>query len=210
MTTIALFGATGRTGGHVLDQALKAGHEVRALARRPAAIRVTSDSLEVVQGDVLDRAAVNRVVEGADLVISVFGRVKDSPDALQTDGTRNIVESMKEHGVTRIISLSGGGLPAPQDKPKVPDRVIRLLLRTLAAKVLRDAAGHLKVLQDSGLDWTVVRGPVLTDAAFTGVYRVGWVGVDASTKIGRADLADFILHQVHDHRFDRQMPFVSY
>jgi hypothetical protein len=36
------------------------------------------------------------------------------------------------------------------------------------------------------------------------------VGVNASTKIGRADLADFILTQVEDNTYLRQMPFVSY
>ena len=42
-----------------------------------------------------------------------------------------------------------------------------------------------------------------------GTYRVGWVGVNASTRIRRADLADFILTQVDDRQYLRQIPFVS-
>ena len=72
-----------------------------------------------------------------------------------------------------------------------------------------DAAGHAQVLRASGLNWRVVRGPCLTDRPFTGQYRVGWVGVNASTSIGRPDLADFILKQVESEEFARQMPFVS-
>ena len=207
---IALFGATGRTGRLVLDQALAAGYSVRALARRPEAIAATSDRLVVVQGDVLDPAAVENTVRGTDAVISVFGQVKGSPASLQTRGTELIVEAMQREGLTRVITLSGGGLPAEEhDQPKAADRVIRFLLRKLAPQVLDDAIGHLEVLKKSGLDWTVVRGPRLTDAAAAGTYRVGWVGVNASTQIARGDLASFILTQLDDRTFVHELPFVS-
>lgn len=208
--TIALFGGTGKTGRHVLAQALDAGHAVRALARRPESVEVEHERLRVIAGDVLDAAAVRETVRGADVVVSVFGQVKGSPETLQTDGTRNIVDAMQAEGIRRIISLSGGGLPAEQhDQPKTPDRIIRWLLKRLSPQVLADAHGHLAVLQQSGLDWTVARGPRLTDAPATGTYRVGWVGVNASTQIARADLATFILSQLDDTAFVHELPFVS-
>lgn len=207
--TLALFGATGKTGRHVLSQALEAGHSVRALARRPEALDA-HERLTVVAGDVRDRDAVRETVRGADAVVSVFGQVKGSPPTLQTEGTQSIVDAMAEQGIRRIISLSGGGLPAEEhDEPKVPDRIIRWLLKRLSPAVLDDAIGHLAVLRASGLDWTVVRGPRLTDAPATGSYRVGWVGVNASTQIARADLARFILTQVDDDTFVHELPFVS-
>ena len=209
MTTIALFGATGRTGRHVLDQALTAGHQVRALARRPEVLEPRA-GLTVIGGDVTDPAAVGSVIEGADAVVSVFGHVKGSPPTVQTDGTRVIVEAMRRTGITRIISLSGGGLRYPEkDRPKPADHIIRLLLTLIAPAVLSDATAHLQALRDSGLDWTVVRGPRLTDGPRTGSYRVGWVGVDASTSISRADLAASILAQLDDLTYRHQLPFVS-
>ena len=141
--------------------------------------------------------------------MSVFGQVKGSPPTLQTRGTELIVDAMREHTIRRIISLSGGGLPAPQDEPKAADRIIRFLLRRLSPQVLDDAISHLEVLRRSGLDWTVARGPRLTDGPATGTYRVGWVGVNASTQIARADLARFILTQLEDDRFVHELPFVS-
>ena len=129
---------------------------------------------------------------------------------MQADGTRNIVEAMQWEEITRIISLSGGGLPAEEhDRPGVADRVIRFLLSTLAPLVLDDASRHLEVLRSSGLDCTVVRGPRLTDAPATGSFRVGWVGVNASTQISRGDSARFILTQVDDRQFVHELPFVS-
>ena len=161
--TIALFGATGRTGRLVLAQALDSGYTVRALARRPEAVTQASDRLTIVPGDVLDRVAVEQTVRGSDVVISVFGHVKGSPPTVQADGTKNIVEAMQREQITLIISLSGGGLPAEEhDRPGVADRVIRFLLKTLLPQVLDDARQHLEVLKSSGLDWTVARGPRLT------------------------------------------------
>jgi putative NADH-flavin reductase len=209
MTTIALFGGTGRTGRRVLDRSLAAGYDVRMLARNPSGVGADRDHLTVVAGDVLDPGAVDETLAGADAVISVFGQVKDSPATLQEDGTRAIVNGMQRRGIRRIISLSGGGLHDPHDRPKVADRVIRLLLRTFAGTVLADAEAHLTVLRASDLDWTVVRGPRLTEGPAAGRYRVGWVGVGTGTQISRDDLADFIMTQVDDDRFRHALPFVS-
>ena len=209
MAVIALFGATGKTGSRVLARAVAAGHQVRVLVRDPGKLGVVGDQVTVVTGDVLDAAAVDRTVAGTEVVLSVFGQVKGSPRDLQARGTGLIVQAMQRHGVSRVVTLSGGGLRAPQDRPKLPDRLIRAALKLMAGFVLADAEGHLAVLEESGLDWTVVRGPRLTEEPGKGRYRVGWVGVDASTQISRDDLADFILTQVEDRRFVLQLPFVS-
>lgn len=209
MTVIALFGATGKTGRRVLERALTAGFEVRALVRDPAKLGATSSAVTVIRGDVLDKATVEETVAGSDVVLSLFGQVKGSPHTLQADGTQLIVDAMRLHSVKRIITLSGGGLPAPLDRPGPADRIIRFLLKTLSGHVLADAEQHLRVLEASELEWTVVRGPRLTEKPGTGTHRVGWVGVDASTQISRDDLADFILEQVEDRTFIGQMPFVS-
>lgn len=210
MKTIALFGASGKTGQQFLEQALAAGYAVRALARDPAKITQQSPHLTVLQGDVLNAAEVERTVQGSDLVVSLFGHVKGSPEGLQTDGTRHLVAALKKHGLKRIISLSGGGLPFPEkDQPKFADKLIRFIMKLAVPKILDDAIHHAEVLRQSGLDWVIVRGPRLNDGPRTGRYRVSWVGVDSSTKISRADLAEFILSLVENKKFMHQMPFVS-
>ena len=206
---IALFGASGRTGQHFLKLALEQGYEVNALARNPKSLK-QSANLNIYQGDVLNKEDVSKVINDTDLVVSLFGHVKGSPEWLQTNGTQNIIEVMKIQGVERIISLSGGGLPFPEkDKPKFADKMIRTIMKLFFPKVLNDAIEHHRVLKNSGLSWTIVRAPRLTNDEKTGNYRVGWVGVNASTKIPRADLAEFILSQVDDETFVYQMPFVS-
>jgi len=207
---IALFGASGQTGQHFLEFALASGYEVKALVRTPEKISQSNSKLEIHKGDVLNIEDVKHVVEGTDIVVSLFGHVKGSPELLQTNGTKNIVEAMKENSIKRIISLSGGGLPFPEkDKPKFADKLIRTIMKMAVPKILNDAIKHHEVLRDSGLNWTIVRGPRLTNDKGTKNYRIGWVGVNASTKISRSDLAHFILSQVEDDQFYFQMPFVS-
>jgi len=129
---------------------------------------------------------------------------------VQTRGTGHIVKAMQEENVERIISLSGGGLPFPEkDQPKIPDHLIRFIMKIFVPNVLKDAKNHHELLKNSDREWTIIRGPRLTDAPEQGDYRVGWVGVNASTKIGRANLADFILREMEQREFSYQMPFVS-
>ena len=207
---IALFGGTGGTGKEFLKKALQQGYQVKMLARTPSKVSTTSPQLEIVEGDVLNAEDVNRTVAETDIVVSLFGHVKGSPKWLQSDGTFNIISAMKAHGVEKIISLSGGGLPFEKDQPKFPDKMIRFIMKVAVPKVLNDAVRHAEVLEESDRQWVIVRGPRLTDEPEKGNYRVGWVGVNASTSIGRADLADFIVSQVASDQFNKQMPFVSY
>ena len=65
---LAIFGATGRIGGHLLSWAVDAGHDVYVLARSPEALR-PRDGLTVTGGDVLDPAAVAAVISGADAAL---------------------------------------------------------------------------------------------------------------------------------------------
>jgi len=211
MKKIALFGGSGQTGMEFLKRALDNGYQVKALARSPQKFSIKHPNLEVIEGDVLVQQDVTAVVKGCDVVVSLFGHVKGSPEWLQTNGTKNIVAAMKQEKVEKIISLSGGGLPFPEkDQPKMPDKMIRFIMKIAVPKILNDAIKHHKILENSKLKWLIVRGPRLTDDKKTGNYRVGWVGVNASTKIARADLADFILKQIDDEQFLYQMPFVSH
>jgi uncharacterized protein YbjT (DUF2867 family) len=65
LATIALLGATGKTGRRVLTRALKAGHDLRVLVRGPAKLDVVDPRITVIAGDVLDAAAVSATIEAA-------------------------------------------------------------------------------------------------------------------------------------------------
>ncbi|CAA9477679.1 MAG: hypothetical protein AVDCRST_MAG05-1063 [uncultured Rubrobacteraceae bacterium] len=207
---VAIFGASGRTGRPLLEQALAAGHEVRALVRDPSKLHVGHERLVVIRGDVLDAATVEETVAGTEAVLSALGQTKLSPKDVQTRGTENIVAAMEKHGVRRLVSLTGAGVRDERDEPKLVDRVITFLLRRLQPDVLEDGVRHAEVIKGSGLEWVIVRGPRLTEGPKKGEYRVGMVGKNSGTQISRADLAEFMLGQLTADTHLRQMPVVSY
>ena len=73
-----------------------------------------------------------------------------------------------------------------------------------------DSAANVKVIQNSDLEWTIVRFPRLTEGDHTGKYRVGYVSKDSSTQFSRADAADFLLKELNEKKWVRKLPLVSY
>ena len=61
---IVVFGASGRMGIKVVEQALEAGHLVTAFLRTPSKIAIQHPNLTLFQGDVLDAAAVENAIAG--------------------------------------------------------------------------------------------------------------------------------------------------
>src|SRR3712207_3877578 len=129
---VAVFGATGKVGRHLVDQALERGDEVTVFVRDPSKLTTQRhERLEVVQGDVLDPKDVEQAVVGAGAILSALGHTKTSSKDVLTEGTKNIVAAMKEHGIRRLVSLTGAGVRDPKDEPPLVDRVIGSLLRLL-------------------------------------------------------------------------------
>jgi putative NADH-flavin reductase len=92
---LVIFGATGRTGVHLVKQALAAGHSVTALVRTPAKLTLQHERLTVLQGDAQDAAKVAQAVAGAEAVISVLGPTRNRPAFAVSKSTENILAAMR-------------------------------------------------------------------------------------------------------------------
>jgi putative NADH-flavin reductase len=206
---LTLFGGTGRTGRHLLEQALAAGHEVRALVRTPSKLELTHKRLTLVQGDIQDHAVVSEAIAGTDAVLSVLGPTRNVPDYQISKGTSNIIEAMKRHGVRRLILSAGAGVGGEGDQPKLFNHLISFALKLAARHVLEDMTRTVALVRESDLDWTVVRVPMLTDGPAKGSVRVGRVGVGTGPRITRADMARFMLEQLSDDTHIRKSPVIS-
>ena len=107
---ISVFGATGRTGQHIVAQALAQGHHVTAHTRSPEKLTATHDNLNVVEGDALDYASVEQAIIGQDAVLNgIAGNSLKDTDTC-TDTTTNIIKAMKAHDVKRLITVSAIGV----------------------------------------------------------------------------------------------------
>ena len=103
---LAVTGATGFVGGHLLDAAVAAGHSVAALARRPQGPR---DGVEWIAGSLDDRAALDRLIEGADAVIHVAGVVNADAAGFEAGnvlGTGAVLAAAEKAGIARFVHVS--------------------------------------------------------------------------------------------------------
>ena len=109
---IALTGATGFVGGHVLRRLLECGHTVRALARQPDRLRAleTAERLKVIGGDVRDVTALGRLLEGADALVHVAGLVKARQRReffeINAEATERLMLEAARRGVPRVVHVS--------------------------------------------------------------------------------------------------------
>lgn len=206
--SIAVFGATGGVGRHVVQQAQAAGYSVRALVRDPD--RLPADSgLTTVVGDITDPEAVARTVEGADAVIWAVGSTSNSADQVPIfeSGARNLVVAMKRHGVRRLVALSGAGITLDGERKPVRGRLMSALVGVLVRHVVEAKRREYAAFKDSGLDWTLVRPPRVVKGAPTGRYVAGDVLVGRTVTQG--DLAEFMLRETHEAKHVRAAPFIS-
>ena len=205
---LALLGASGRIGGHVLSWALTSGHEVTALARDPASLPVAG-GLRVVAGQATDGTAVADAIVGADAVLSALGaRGARTPALLATAGTA-IVAGMEKAGVRRLICVSAAGAFIQAD----PDAgaLIKFVLPRVLAKPFADVRAMEAAVTATDLDWTLVRATRLVNAPQTGRYRVrpDFPPVGGG-KIARADVAHFMAAALMDASWVRARPALAY
>ena len=210
---ITIFGATGKTGVPLVQQALDKGYNVTAFVRTPSKMGIEHERLTLVQGDAMSGADVARAISAdTDAVISALGHVRggNTPSNMQTVATSNIIGAMERHGVKRLVSLTGGGVRAAGDEPKLMDRIMRFALKTLQKDVLTDAENHFEVMkQHPEIEWVLVRGPMLTEEPAKGSIKVDHIGGDVGIRLSREDLAAFMLEQVESDRWVHKAPFVS-
>lgn len=206
---VTVFGATGRTGALVVRELLEADHEVIAFARSPEKLSKQDGSLQIVQGDLVDAEAIERAIAGAGAVISVLGPSSNKAEFAISSGIERIIACMKKTGVKRLIATAGAGVADPEDQPNFMSKFMGLLVRTISKNVYEDMVRTVELVRQSGLDWTVVRAPMLSDDPKAGKVKVAWVGQGMGRVVPRSTLAAFVVSQLQDDTYLRQAPAIS-
>lgn len=198
-----LVGASGRLGGHVLEEALARGYAVTALVRDPARLTTRHPALTLVPGDVRDAAVLASAMAGCDAVVSALGtrRGQEAYEVL-SEGMAAITSAMATSGVRRIVAVASAGILEAdsgglrRDQPGYPEAFRRSSAAHLAA---------YETLRTSDLDWTVVGPPELVegDRDQAIVVREGRLP-DGPKRIAMPALARWIVdelaHPAHRHR----------
>lgn len=114
---------------------------------------------------------------------------------------------MHRHGVRRLIILSALGVG---DSAVVAPPLLRIAFETLFRPVGKDKALREEQVRRSGLEWTIVYAPVLTNGTESGEYQHGEsLRIQGLRRLSRADLAQFLLDQVEDSTYSSQNVVVS-
>ena len=202
---LTIFAATGGIGRQLLAQAVAAGHEVTAVVRNPKRL---SPEIRAIMADLAasDPVAIDSAIEGTDAVLSALGPRSISEAGITSQGTRAIVQAMKAVGVRRVVVVSAAPVStiSSPGRPKPPkhDPGDGFFMRNLAAPLVKaifrkhyvDLALMEDILRDSGLAWTVVRPPRLTDRPLSGAYRTAYgQNLPRGISISRADVAHLML-----------------
>lgn len=193
---MTVFGATGGIGGHVVRQALDAGHKVTAVVRDPARFGVSHPALEVATvSGLTDPEVLCAVLEASDAAISGVGPRgrKDGPVASST--TRGILRAMEASGVRRFVAVSAVPVgPVPEGESFVNRRILLPLIGAFLRDLYADLAEMEDEIRRSTTEWTVVRPPKLVNQPLTGKYRAVVGGnVPRGYAISRADTAHALL-----------------
>jgi len=211
MKTIAVFGASGLTAAECVYQALQNGDNVVGLTRHPSKLvipagsggdkageAITDDKLTLIGGDVTNPSDVEKVFEAGPIdgvVVALGGKTSDVGDTMLTVGTTNVINSMKEKGIKRlsVVTSIGAG-----DSENQAPFFFKILMNTVMKKIFVDKNKQEKVVEESGLDYCIVRPGGLTVDPPTGVINV--IEGEAGS-IPRADVAQFCLDAVIEEDF---------
>lgn len=198
---VLVIGSTGRAGRLLVEYALERGHEVTAFARSMDDYPVRHERLSTFTGDVLYPALIDAAMPGHDIVLSVIGiRQFSGPITLLSTGIRNIVSVMQQHGVRRLLTITGAGI--------LQENHDELIMESLSfpPNLLNISMDHERVwhiLRDSRLDWTIVSPSFMTHAARTGQYLVeaDYFPRNCQNRVSVEDVADFITLEMTENRF---------
>ena len=199
-------GATGFVGSHLAEALRSRGDEVTALARSPAkAAALAPLGIRVVHGDLHDREALARAVEGQDVVYHVAGVVAARSEAdflaANREGTRNLVAAAESARVGRVVlvsSMAAAG-PAAKGRPLAGGESPQPVTAYGRSKLAAEA-----VVTASRLAWTILRPPMVygpRDQEVLKIFRLARFGLapvlgDGTQELSAvhgADLAEAIV-----------------
>jgi putative NADH-flavin reductase len=195
---LVVFGATGKTGHLLIQQALDRGDDVTAVVRNPRRMEISHARLQVVEADIFEPEMIAPAIKSNDAVVSSLGKTsKEQPHVCQF-GARSIMKAMVDTGVRRLLVVSNSA-HTTEEGDLLPRRLVQKQLNKILKVPFDDLRRMEEEVRASSLDWTILQPARMTDGEHTGEYRLelgkhvrnGW-------KISRADVADAILRVLDD------------
>ena len=208
---ILIIGGSGKTGKQLVKQGLEAGHEVTVLLRKPHKLGMHDQRLIKIKGDVLKPETMDQAFKDQDAVLCSLGHKRFFiKTQILSKGTANIIRAMQKNGVKRIICITALGINDSRYKLGVYYTLFTIPF--ILYFYFKDKAKQERLIEQSSLDWTIVRPAQYIPGRKREKYKHGEkVGHYILTKlISRADVAHFMLNELHNSNYLHQKPGLSY
>jgi putative NADH-flavin reductase len=187
---ITVFGATGGTGPALVEQALAAGHEVTAVVRDPARMKVAPHPrLRVVTADVMDPASIAPALAGTDAAVNTVGPHGLGRTTIQQDSVRSILQAMHQAGARRLLHVSGSSTADDGESWYMRFPVKPLARATFLGNSCTDMRGAESLIRASDTEWTIFRPPALNSKPARGYRTAIDRNLPHGFSVTRADLA---------------------
>ena len=207
-----MFGASGRTGKLICEQAKSAGHQVVAIVRDPAKMTSIAE-IEVTKADIFDVDQIKDALRGVDVVFDCLGSNDLGKSTLLQTTISIILDAIRACSIKRIIVLgASGALHDSMKHQKLGSKIFFWLIRnTFLRHPMLDSGAQQRIVEGSELQYTVVHAPRLTDGPRVGKYRIDFYGLPKGAReLGREDLAEYMLSLVNDATTFRKSPYIAY
>ena len=215
MNNLIVFGAAGRTGRHVVDQAVEAGYNVSAFCYSlpPSGTFKQPTKVQVKLGNAYSSADVANALKGNDAVVNIIApKLFDKHNyPISEIATKNIIHAMKSQGIRRYIGQAGAWATEQLEDAnpfmRIGFRMPLPLKHIYYYKKIEDT-----IVKKSGLDWTLVRCELLTNSKqphdyriFTTTYRCKFFEFPT---IRRRNVAQFDIRILKDPAYFQTCPII--
>jgi putative NADH-flavin reductase len=200
MKRLLVFGATGRTGKEFVRQAIDTGLELTVVVRDEKKFNITHPNVKVVIGDVLDQSSFDNAMNDIEAVFSCVGEAGSVKSTkLYSKGITNILFSMQQNGVDRLICISSMSLYVNDEM----GFFYKFLTKFIAQKIWSEGFDDMRLMEkmiiQTGLNWTISRAPALTNRPGKGKFRLAINNhIHKPFSISRTDLAKCVLNSIED------------
>ncbi len=219
---ILVYGATGKVGTHVVDEALERAHIVTAVSRDPSRIKQRHENLSTVAGDLLDSNSIASLAIDQDVIIisvrGIIGKSKTPENTLQRIAVEKVVNVLREIGIDapRLIHVGGSGTLEVEPGVLYADKIPKLFLpKSLEVEIQGQilALEYLRTVND--VKWSYATPPKnFTNGKRTGIYRLGGDAMlkdsRGRSRISRRDFAVALIDEAENDKYLQQRFSVAY
>ena len=212
---ILLLGATGRTGKFIIEEAIKRGHRISAIARNPEKLKVFD--IDITLGTPYNCETVEKAITGCEAIINTLNvsRKSDNPWAplaapkdMISKSASNAIRAMEKVGIKRFVTLSTIGAGRSW---KTTPAILKLIVSVSNLKfAFLDHGKQEEILENSAMDYTICRAPMLSDKRNdTGAIATAEEEKPSSMTLSRNSAAEFFVRIIENNEYIRKTITIS-